>query len=127
MIQKHTLKSHKKIILKYLTISYTLLIIILFLAPVPNIKPSFNFFEFDKLIHILIYIFLVLFWGLYLIESNFSLKQILLIIIIFGLIIEILQYILPFGRYFDFVDFIANSVGAIIGAFILLFYKKKLL
>jgi glycopeptide antibiotics resistance protein len=70
---------------------------------------------------------LVLFWGLYLIESNFSLKQILLIIIIFGLIIEILQYILPFGRYFDFVDFIANSVGAIIGAFILLFYKKKLL
>jgi glycopeptide antibiotics resistance protein len=47
--------------------------------------------------------------------------------IIFGITLEFLQYLLPFGRYFDFYDILANMAGVIIGIIILLFYKKKLL
>ena len=81
----------------------------------------------DKLIHLTMYFILILLWGINLISFKFSLIKILFLTIIFGLIIETLQYLLPFGRYFDLGDIIANSVGAIIGIIILLFYKKKLL
>ena len=73
------------------------------------------------------YCILILLWGINLISFKFSLIKILFLTIIFGLLIETLQYLLPFGRYFDLGDIIANSVGAIIGIIILLFYKKKLL
>lgn len=81
----------------------------------------------DKLIHLIMYFILILLWGINLISFKFSLFKILFLTIIFGLLIETLQYLLPFGRYFDLGDIIANSVGAIIGIIILLFYKKKLL
>ncbi|MAJ83270.1 MAG: hypothetical protein CMC16_03245 [Flavobacteriaceae bacterium] len=81
----------------------------------------------DKLIHLTMYCILILLWGINLIRFKFSLIKILFLTIIFGLLIETLQYLLPFGRYFDLGDIIANSVGAIIGIIILLFYKKKLL
>ena len=81
----------------------------------------------DKLIHLTMYCILILLWGINLISFKFSLIKILFLTIIFGLLIETLQYLLPFGRYFDLGDIIANSVGAIIGLIILLFYKKKLL
>tara|TARA_X000000368_G_C22956748_1_gene679101 strand:- start:134 stop:382 length:249 start_codon:yes stop_codon:yes gene_type:complete len=81
----------------------------------------------DKLIHLTMYCILILLWGINLISFKFSLIKILFLTIIFGLLIETLQYLLPFGRYFDLGDIIANSVGAIIGIIILLFYKKKLL
>ena len=81
----------------------------------------------DKLIHLTMYFILILLWGINLISFKFSLIKILFLTIIFGLLIETLQYLLPFGRYFDLGDIIANSVGAIIGIIILLFYKKKLL
>jgi len=44
-----------------------------------------------------------------------------------GLLLEILQHLLPFGRYFDLGDFVANSIGVLFGAFILYYLKKKLL
>jgi glycopeptide antibiotics resistance protein len=47
--------------------------------------------------------------------------------ILLGLFLEILQHLLPFGRYFDLADFIANSIGVLFGAFILYYLKKKLL
>ena len=103
------------------------MIVVLSLCPIPGSIPSLEFFEVDKLIHLAMYFILVLLWGINLINSKFSLNKILFFTIIFGLIIETLQYLLPFERYFDLGDIIANSFGAIIGIFILLFYKKKLL
>jgi glycopeptide antibiotics resistance protein len=81
----------------------------------------------DKLIHLILYLTFIILWGLSLFKSRFSLKLLLSISILFGLFLEFLQHILPFGRCFDWGDFIANSTGAIIGAIILLFLKKKLL
>ena len=46
--------------------------------------------------------------------------------IFFGLVLEIFQEILPFGRVFEWGDFIANTAGALIGFFILHLNKKKL-
>ena len=127
LIQKPILKLLSKINLKLLAISYTILIVVLSLSPIPRAIPNFKFFEMDKLIHLTMYFILILLWGINLISFKFSLIKILFLTIFFGLIIETLQYLLPFGRYFDLGDIFANSVGAIIGIIILLFYKKKLL
>ena len=81
----------------------------------------------DKLIHLTMYCILILLWGINLISFKFSLIKILFLTIIFGLLIETLQYLLPFGRYFDLGDFIANSIGVLFGVFILYYLKKKLL
>mgnify|MGYP000325641252 CR=1 FL=1 len=81
----------------------------------------------DKLIHLTMYCILILLWGINLISFKFSLIKILFLTIIFGLLIETLQYLLPFGRYFDLGDFIANSIGVLFGACILYYLKKKLL
>ena len=127
LIQKPILKLLSKINLKLLAISYTILIVVLSLSPIPRAIPNFKFFEMDKLIHLTMYFILILLWGINLISFKFSLIKILFLTIFFGLLIETLQYLLPFGRNFDLGDIIANSVGAIIGIIILLFYKKKLL
>ena len=127
LIQKPILKLRSKINLKLLAISYTILIVVLSLSPIPRAIPNFKFFEMDKLIHLTMYFILILLWGINLISFKFSLIKILFLTIFFGLLIETLQYLLPFGRNFDLGDIIANSVGAIIGIIILLFYKKKLL
>ena len=126
LIQKPILKLLSKINLKLLAISYTILVVVLSLSPIPRAIPNFKFFEMDKLIHLTMYFILILLWGINLISFKFSLIKILFLTIFFGLLIETLQYLLPFGRYFDLGDIIANSVGAIIGIIILLFYKKKL-
>ena len=126
LIQKPILKLLSKINLKLLAISYTILVVVLSLSPIPRAIPNFKFFEMDKLIHLTMYFVLILLWGINLISFKFSLIKILFLTIFFGLLIETLQYLLPFGRYFDLGDIIANSVGAIIGIIILLFYKKKL-
>ena len=126
LIQKPILKLLSKINLKLLAISYTILIVVLSLSPIPRAIPNFKFFEMDKLIHLTMYFILILLWGINLISFKFSLIKILFLTIFFGLLIETLQYLLPFGRYFDLGDIVANSVGAIIGIIILLFYKKKL-
>ena len=125
--QNHILKLLDKINFRLLAIFYTLLIVILSLIPIPETIPRFKLFEMDKLIHLILYLTFIMVWGLYLFKSRFSLKLLLSISILFGLFLEFLQHILPFGRYFDWGDFIANSTGAIIGAIILLFLKKKLL
>ena len=49
-----------------------------------------------------------------------------MVTIFFGLLLEIFQEILAFGRVFEWGDFIANAAGALIGFFILHLNKKKL-
>ena len=73
------------------------------------------------------YLILALIWGLKI--ENFSERKIEIstYLILFGLVLEILQHLLPFGRYFDMGDFLANSIGVLFGVFILYYLKKKLL
>ena len=111
-----------------ITVYYTLFLIILSLIPVTDLGfPKFQLFEIDKLVHFVMYFSLTILWcfaseNFY--RSNFKL---LLFAIFFGSVLEIFQHILPFGRYFDLGDLLANSLGAIFGIIILYYIKKKLL
>ena len=73
------------------------------------------------------YLMFALIWGLKI--ENFSDRKIEIstYLILFGFGLEILQHVLPFGRYFDMGDFLANSIGVLFGVFILYYLKKKLL
>ena len=107
---------------------YTLILIILSLVPYPDdVLPRFKLLEKDKLIHFIMYLIFALIWGLK-IENFLERKmEISAYLILFGLGLEILQHVLPFGRYFDMGDFLANSIGVLFGVFILYYLKKKLL
>ena len=103
------------------------MIVIISLTPIPESTSRFKFFEIDKLIHFTIYLIFVISWGFVFNIKNLSLIRLLLFSIIFGITLEFLQDLMPFGRYFDFYDILANIAGVIIGLIILHFYKKKLL
>ena len=111
-----------------IAVYYTLFLIILSLVPVPVLGiPKFQLFEIDKLVHFIMYFSLTILWSFAfknLYSSNFKL---LLFAILFGFILEIFQHMLPFGRYFDLGDLLANTLGVIFGIFILYCIKKKLL
>ena len=111
-----------------IAVYYTLFLIILSLIPVPDLGlPKFKLFEIDKLVHFIMYCSLTILW--YLASENFYKSNFKLLIfgIFFGFALEIFQHILPFGRYFDLGDLLANSLGVIFGIFILYCIKKKLL
>ena len=107
---------------------YTLFLIIFSLTPVSDFSfPIFQLFGIDKLLHFVMYFSLTILWCLAsenFYKSNFKL---LLFAIFFGFVLEIFQHILPFGRYFDLGDLLANSLGVIFGIIILYYIKKKLL
>ena len=111
-----------------IAVYYTLILVLLSLIPVPDLGlPRFKLLELDKLIHFIMYLIFALIWGLKI--ENFSERKIEIstYLILFGLGLEILQHVLPFGRYFDLGDFVANSIGVLFGVFILYYLKKKLL
>ena len=117
-----------KKLISQIAVYYTLILIILSLVPIPDLGlPRFKLLEFDKLIHFIMYLILAIIWGLKI--ENFSKRKIEIstYLILFGLGLEILQHVLPFGRYFDIGDFVVNSVGVLFGVFILYYLKKKLL
>ena len=111
-----------------IAVYYTLFLIILSLIPVPDLGlPKFQLLEIDKLAHFIMYFSLTILWSFAaknFYNSNFKL---LLFAIFFGFVLEIFQHILPFGRYFDLGDLLANSLGVIFGIIILYYIKKKLL
>ena len=73
------------------------------------------------------YLILAIIWGLKIINFSQRKFEISTYLILFGLGLEILQHVLPFGRYFDLGDVVANSIGVLFGVFILYYLKKKLL
>ena len=111
-----------------IAVYYTLILVLLSLISVPDLGlPRFKLLELDKLIHFIMYLIFALIWGLKI--ENFSERKIEIstYLILFGLGLEILQHVLPFGRYFDIGDFVANTIGVLFGVFILYYLKKKLL
>ena len=115
-------------LIKKIPIYYTLLLILLSLIPLPDLGfPSFKLFEMDKLIHFIMYSIFIIVWGLNIELNKIKIIKLVIYSILLGLFFEILQHALPFGRYFDLGDFVANSIGVLFGAFILYYLKKKLL
>ena len=83
--------------------------------------PEVNFFNFDKLIHVLIFGLLVLFLIVgflkqYRVQSlrKYALSITPALVFLYSLSIEVLQIYIP-GRSFDVYDLLANTVGCIAG------------
>ena len=108
---------------------YTLLIIILSLVPDPNLKiPEFNLIQVDKLIHLIVYFVMLLFWvkSNILKDNNLKFKT-LIIIFLISFSLEFLQGTTFIERNFELADLIANSFGIILsyGLFVLYPHKKS--
>lgn len=82
------------------------------LTPLDDVEPL-EWESADKAIHLVIFMILTLLF--YLAYPNMSRWRILSWMISYGLIIEILQHILPLGRSFDWYDWLFDVFGVIIG------------
>ena len=97
-----------------------LIVFVLSIVPagaIPNIA-ALDFIS-DKLIHVLIFLFLS-FVGL---KCDFNISKMLVLILIFsfGFAIEVIHYYHPY-RFFEIADLIANLIGIL--AALIIFNKK---
>lgn len=74
----------------------------------------------DKIGHLLSYFLLSLSW-FFALKNKFNNLLIIILLISYGIIIEVLQEVLTVHRQADFIDVLANSFGVILAY---LFYKK---
>ena len=101
---------------------YSLFIIIISVLPVNSPKELENL-DADKIVHLLIYsVFVLLYAVSFFRRSHLYIKSFVYGFCL-GLFIEILQYFIPY-RSFDVLDIAANSLGAVVGLFIVYRLKK---
>ena len=122
-----------KFLLKYSLFNAVLWTVIIFaLCATPgHFIPTNNWLEllsFDKFVHASIFFSLVCLWLVYCFHKNkFSNKITLLILIsciAYGGLLEILQATLFSERAGDWLDFIANSFGCVMGLWFFNRFKK---
>ena len=78
----------------------------------------------DKISHFFAYALLVFLWSIALKEKTSKIKAARISFygaILLGVLLEILQWQLNLGRYFEILDIIANIIGSIIG--LIAYYK----
>ncbi|MFL2592617.1 MAG: VanZ family protein [Flavobacteriaceae bacterium] len=103
---------------------YTIIVLVLFLYPFSSAK-NLNPILTDKLIHFIVFTLFTILWFLsYANKKNYIL--ILILIAVFSSLVELLQFISPYGRSFSLLDILSNIFGIIFGFFILVSLKKKL-
>ena len=92
-----------------LAVFWTAFVLIASLMPVhpPGKLPA----QSDKLVHVIFFALLYYFWTK---TGLFRSISLLVYLVFFGIIIEILQGILPFGRHFDWLDVLADFFGIIL-------------
>ncbi len=96
-----------------LAVLWTVFVLTASLMPVhpPGKLPE----QSDKLVHVFFFALLYFFWNR---TRLFHAISLLVYLVLFGIIIEILQGILPFGRHFDWLDVLADFFGIILIYFI---------
>lgn len=99
----------------------------------PQKLPIKDFSQSDKLLHFSAYFVLTITWYLYYFSrkqwSYVFLKPVLIIcllIIAFGIFIEVLQGTLTTYRTIDSLDALANSIGVSLAFILIVSFKKKL-
>tara|TARA_R110002072_G_scaffold534_2_gene3561 strand:- start:101996 stop:102349 length:354 start_codon:yes stop_codon:yes gene_type:complete len=110
----------KKRTIFWFLISQLVLVAIICLIPIPEkATPDIN--NFDKVIHLSVYIWLSWLAG----HCLNSFKTITLLIV-YGLAIELIQPMTGY-RSFEFYDILANSSGVLLGHYLFKFLKIPLL
>jgi len=104
---------------------WTALITLLSLIPLSG-TPAVKSPVPDKAVHLVFYFFFTFFWYRYLRNRNLrhALLLTFLCALMYGTIIEALQYMMPFGRSFDTRDILANAAGAFLSALLSILYKR---
>lgn len=100
-----------------LTVVYLGILITLSLMPSEDV-PDVSLFEgFDKFVHVCLYsgFAWLLCWSLYAEKQRYYYYLIFFLSFILGLLMEIFQYLMHFGRAFEWIDSISNTSGALIG------------
>ena len=100
-------------------IGYTLALAVVSLINlhgVPDLGSSFD----DKIYHIVAYFMLAAIWVYYFrpLKGKYMALFILIAAVVFGFILEVLQYVLNPNRTYDTADILANTIGACLGTFI---------
>ncbi|SHI89305.1 hypothetical protein SAMN04488096_105276 [Mesonia phycicola] len=116
----------------FFALSYTAIILLLSLMRLDNM-PTPKFDNSDKYMHAIAYFGLTIIWYVYYFSSKSwklvqikSLTVICLLIIAFGIFIEVLQDKLTTYRTIDSLDVLANSIGVTVAFFVILMMKKQL-
>ncbi|XLS29813.1 VanZ family protein [Flavobacteriaceae bacterium M23B6Z8] len=95
----------------------------------PKLDLQFSFG--DKLVHLIFYLVLTILLYLYLRKEHqkYQKRKVLTIAsvfsLIYGMIIEVLQGILPYKRSADWLDVVANSVGIVFAILIIVMVIDK--
>ena len=100
----------------FLALFWTYEVTYLSLFPIEPVSESwFNFPHTDKLGHFGFYFGFVFLWHLYFktIRIKKALEYSFALAILYGILMETLQYIMPYERMFDMLDIVANITGAI--------------
>lgn len=114
------------VILRY-SIAAVYAIALGFFSLIPGDKAEslspWDFVGADKLVHFIAY-GLLSFLVMYAVKENLGKKNwriVLISCIIYGIVLECMQYVFFTGRHFEFLDIMANIIGCILG--ILVFNK----
>lgn len=124
------LKRHK---FSLLFLVFITVVTYLSLGKIPKVESRLSFDQIDKLIHFSIYVIFTILFFLALneskrkIEISIALRNTLLFAVGYGLLIELLQHVMPFNRMFEILDIIANSLGAIMGCWLIKKYRSLIL
>ncbi|VXB16513.1 conserved membrane hypothetical protein [Flavobacterium sp. 9AF] len=110
----------------YLAITWTAIVAYLCLISISSKSVALLEVPFkDKIVHFIFYFLLYFFW-IKALKKNKIVTQfkIVLILILYGIIIEVLQEIFTSDRQGDFFDVLANSLGALTSFVFLRFVNK---
>ena len=110
-------------LLKTTAVIATLIVVYLSLKPPESDSESWSIFFIrgDLFLHFVCYFGLSILYYLALLNYEKVVKKALILSVFIGFILEILQLIPIFHRFFDVQDLIANFFGAIAGIFLIRF------
>jgi VanZ family protein len=118
----------KKHLYTTLFISWVVLITLLSLFSFPDIDDGTGIVipHIDKITHFTFHLIFVVLGCLFLKEKigeafkpNKGILIILIAAILYGILIEVLQYVMPFGRAAEIWDILANTMGALFGGLLI--------
>ena len=112
-----------------ITLSYTMAIAIVSLIKLPQV-PELDIEFGDKIFHLVAYFILSLLWFYsflytFKLDNNKALFTAVLGAVFFGIIIEVLQHVITDYRALEIYDALANTIGALLTAFIIKVNTKK--
>lgn len=123
-------------ILLFVAVVYSCAVTALFFLPsyllVPNEKVSkINIPHIDKWVHGIIFFVLIYLWQWYFYKhkkhnlSAVTITVLLVILMFYGIIIEVFQELSPVSRSGDVFDFLADLLGALLGILVFKMFKEK--